>query len=117
MDKKIILIGAVCIFFLVLGIEYAFGDLLSEGSKWDGFKDCHTTAGDPIILCVGFNTIHQDDNDIKTLLASEITNQNTIIDQNKKIIDLLSPQHNGTIPHLLNDPKCFKSGTGKICDP
>lgn len=118
MDKKLYaLIGGNAILLTLLFTNSAMADQLSAGSKWDGFLDCHTSAGNPILLCVGFNTIHQDDGDIKTLLASEITNQNTIIDQNKQIIQLLTPKQNSTIPHLLNEPKCYPSGTGKICDP
>lgn len=115
MNKKLVLIGALCL-VSAIGLVYADNQ---KSLSLDGFNNCSIDQPDRV-NCIGFNSLHNDNGDIKTLLLSQIQLEKNITEQNAQIIKLLTPlekqniQHvNQTIDGIKKD--CIKSGTGILC--
>ena|SRR5690349_5843653 len=116
MNKKALaLISGIA---LISAVGLVYGDNVRNLSL-DGFNNCAIDQADKV-NCIGFNTLHQDNADIKTLLEIQIEQEKNITQQNEQIIKLLTPlekpniQHvNQTIGGIKKD--CIKSGTGVLC--
>lgn len=111
--KSVIALSLLVAISALIGIVYADND---HDLSIDGFNNCKITVNE-IVSCIGFNTLHNDNKQIETMLLTEIQNQKTIINQNAEIISLMTPKAEPIQGSIIDGKTCYKSGTGKICDP